>query len=201
MRSLRIAILAAVLSLLRLPCLGAPDDGPRGTGAQANYASVSGAGLGTVESSTSSSLAVSTGMVPLQVRKAMWGGPLAHKWVQIGTGENAVTIGYGAANFPLVDSGQVVVTDRQSVELVSRWHLFRGHITPAEKPGRGYPVGHPVYVTVAQAQKLIQRQRRHRMVFPYIPLFHDCHTYACELMSAAEGKSSLPCYLLFKGHF
>jgi len=146
-------------------------------------------------------LANSAGLIPLQVRMAEIGGPLAHKWVQIGTGENAVTIGYGAANFPLFDTGQVVVADKRGVELVSRWHLFPGHITPAELPGHGHAVGAPVYVTVAQAQKLIRQQRRHRFLFPYIPLFHDCHTYACELMATAEGKSSLPCYLFYKGHF
>jgi hypothetical protein len=146
-------------------------------------------------------LANSGGLIPLQIRMSHIGGPVAHKWVQIGTGENAVTIGYGAANFPLIDSGQVLVTDRHGVELVSRWHLFRGHLTPAELPDRGHTVGPPVYVSVAQAQRLIRQQRRHRVVFPYIPLFHDCHTYACEVIANAEGKSALPCYLLFKGHF
>ena len=146
-------------------------------------------------------LANPTGLVPVQVRMTHIGGPVAHKWVQIGAGENAVTIGYGAANFPLVDTGQIVVADKGGVELVSRWHLFPGHITPAELPDHGHAVGPPVYVTVAKAQHLIQQQRRHRFLFPYIPLFHDCHTYACELMATAAGKSSLPCYLFFKGHF
>lgn len=146
-------------------------------------------------------LANPAGLVRVQVRMAEIGGPLAHKWVQIGTGENAVTIGYGAANFPLVDTGQIVVADRGGVELVSRWHLFPGHITPAEPPDHGHPVSPPVYVSVAQAQKLIRQQRRHRFLFPYIPLFHDCHTYVCSLMAAVKGKSSLPCYLWFQGHF
>jgi len=146
-------------------------------------------------------LANSVGLVPVQIRMARMGGPIAHQWVQIGTGENAVTIGYGAADFPLIDSGQIVVTDRQGVELVSRWHFLPGHITPAEAPDRGYTVGPPVYVTVAEAQKIILKQRRHRFVVPYIPLFHDCHTYVCTLMASAQGKSKLPCYLFFKGHF
>jgi hypothetical protein len=50
-----------------------------------------------------------------------------------------------------------------------------------------------VYITVVQAQKIILQQRRHRFVFPYIPLFHDC---VCALMASAEGNSTLPCYLL-----
>ena len=128
-------------------------------------------------------------------------GPLGHKWVQVGAGENAITFGYGAANFPLIDFGQIVVTGKNGIDLVSGWHLFSFHITPSEYPDRGHTVGPPVYTSVERAYKLIQEQRRHRFVFPYIPLFHDCHTYACRLKSIAEGKSSLPCYLLFKGHF
>jgi hypothetical protein len=146
-------------------------------------------------------LANSTGLVPVQVRMSNVAGPLGHKWVQVGTGENAVTIGYGAANFPLADSGQVVITDRHGVETVSRWHLFPFHLPPAELPDRGHTVGEPVYVTVARAQELLLKERRHRMLFPYIPLFHDCHTYACKVMATAEGKSALPCFLWFKGHF
>ena len=148
-----------------------------------------------------SSLATSAGLVPVQVRMSNIAGPFGHKWVQVGTGENAVTIGFGAANIPIGDSGQVVITDRYGTDMVSRWHLFPFHLPPAELPDRGHTVGRPAYVTVAQARRLIQQQRRHRFLFPYIPLFHDCHTYACELMSTAEGKSSLPCYLWFKGHF
>lgn len=128
-------------------------------------------------------------------------GPFGHKWVQFGSGENAVTFGYGAANFPLIDFGQIVVTGRNGTDLVSSWHLFPFHITPAESPDRGHAAGPPVYVSVERAYKLIREQSRHRFVFPYIPLFHDCHTYACKLRATAEGKSSLPCYLWFKGHF
>lgn len=146
-------------------------------------------------------LANSSGLVPVQVRMSNVAGPLGHKWVQVGIGENAVTIGYGAANIPFADLGQVVITDRYGVDTVSRWHLFPFHLPSAELPDRGHTVGPPVFVTVAQAHKLITQQRRHRLVFPYIPLFHDCHTYACAVMASAEGKSALPCYLRFKGHF
>ena len=146
-------------------------------------------------------LANTDGLVPVQVRMYHIGGPVAHKWVQFGTGENAVTFGFGAANIPLIDSGQVVVTDKHGVELVSRWHILPGHFIGAVGPDRGHTIGPPVDITVARAHKLMLQQRRHRFVFPYIPLFHDCHTYACSLMAQAEGKSSLPCYLWFKGHF
>jgi hypothetical protein len=147
------------------------------------------------------SLANSSGLVPVQVRMSDVAGRFAHKWVQFGSGADAITFGYGAANFPLIDFGQIVVTGKNGADLVSAWHLFPFHITPAEYGDSGHTVGPPVYVTVDEAHKLITQQRRHRFVFPYIPLFHDCHTYACRLMSEAEGKSALPCYLWFKGHF
>ena len=146
-------------------------------------------------------LADSSGLVPVQVRMSHVAGRFAHKWVQFGSGSDAITFGYGAANFPLIDFGQIVVTGKNGADLVSAWHLFPFHITPAEYGDSGHTVGPPVYLTVAQAHKLIDEERRHRFVFPYIPLFHDCHTYACKLMATAEGKSALPCYLWFKGHF
>jgi len=147
------------------------------------------------------SMTNSAGLVPIQVRMSRIGGPFGHKWIQIGTGEDAVTIGYGAGDFPLIDSGQIVVTDRKRVDIVSRWHLVPGHITPAEKPDHGRALGEPIFVSVAEAQNLLRSQRRHRIVAPYILLFHDCHTYVCALMASAQGKSTLPCYLYFKGHF
>ena len=146
-------------------------------------------------------LADATGMVPLQVRMSDIGGRFAHKWVQFGTGEDAITFGYGAANFPLIDFGQIVVTEPYGSRLISNWHLFPFHITPAEASDNGHVVGQTVYITVPRAQELIQEESRHRFVSPYIPLFHDCHTYVCSLMAKVEGKSSLPCYLWFKGHF
>lgn len=144
---------------------------------------------------------VTLGMIALQVRKAMIGGPFAHKWVQFGTGDDAVTIGYGAADIPIIDAGQIVVTDNTSVDVVSKWHLFPWHVTPAERPGAGHLVGNPILVTQARATELITRQTRHRIVAPYIPLFNDCHTYVCAVTARAQGKSTLPCYLFFKGHF
>ena len=146
-------------------------------------------------------LATTPGMVVLQVRKAMIGGPFAHKWVQVGTADDAVTIGYGAANIPIIDAGQIVITDNKSVDVVSKWHLFPWHVTPAERPGAGRLVGGPILVTDAKAQKLVTEESRHRFVAPYIPLFNDCHTYVCAVTAKAQGKSTLPCYLFFKDHF
>ena len=83
------------------------------------------------------------------------------------------------ANFPFVDAGQVLVVDRSGFELVSRWHLLPGDFIPAERPGDGRPIGNPIFVTAAQAQNLVHRERSHRLVLLYLPLFYDCHTFVC----------------------
>ncbi len=44
-------------------------------------------------------------------------------------------------------------------------------------------------------------QRHRKFIFPYIPIFHDCRTFVCAVQSSARGKSTLPCYLLFKGYW
>jgi hypothetical protein len=131
----------------------------------------------------------------------MWGVLSPTNGFQVGTSDRAVIIGYGPANFPFVDAGRVLVVDRSCFELVSRWHLLPGHFTPAERPGAGRPIGNPIFVTAAQAQDLVQRERRHRLVPLYIPLFYDCHTFVCAVTAKLRGKSTLPCYLLFKGHW
>lgn len=153
------------------------------------------------DSESDESLANPVEQVTLQVRKAMWGGPFAHKWVQVGMSDDAVTVGYGPANFPFVDAGQVLVVDKKGAELVSKWHLFHWHFTPAERPGAGRPIGKPILVSAAQAQSLVARERRHRLVPLYIPPFYDCHTFVCALTASAQGKSTVPCYLFFKGHW
>jgi hypothetical protein len=140
------------------------------------------------DSEAAGSLAATQGLVVMQVRKTMAGGPFAHKWIQLGTADNAVTIGYGPADFPFVDAGQVLVVDAKSVDLVSRWHFSRWHFTPAERPGAGRPVGDAILVTDGQAQNLVTQQRRHRWVAPYIPLFNDCHTFVCAVAAKAQGK-------------
>jgi hypothetical protein len=40
-----------------------------------------------------------------------------------------------------------------------------------------------------------------KFIFPYIPIFHDCRTFVCAVQSSVRGKSTLPCYLLFKGYW
>lgn len=140
-------------------------------------------------------------MVPLQVRAA-GGGPLGHRWIQIGTPESAVTISYGPANLPFLDAGQIMIRSQNGeVERVSRWHLLPGSFMTGRLPGAGHAVSKTVYVTATQAQELIRREGRHRFVAPYIPFFHDCHTFVCAALASARGKPALPCYLLFKGHW
>ena len=44
-------------------------------------------------------------------------------------------------------------------------------------------------------------ESRRKLIFPYIPIFHDCHTFVCTVKATADGKSTIPCYLLFKGYW
>lgn len=141
------------------------------------------------------------GWVQLQVRSA-FGGPFAHRWLEVGDPSDTVTISYGPANLPFLDAGQIVVRDQAGhVEWVSRWHLLPGSFTHFRLPGAGHSIGSAVLITRVKAQRLITRERRHRFVAPYIPFFHDCHTFVCATLASARGQSTLPCYLLFKGHW
>ena len=69
----------------------------------------------------------------------------------------------------------------------------------AKPPGSGQVIGKPIPLTIAQADAVVQRERHHKFVGPYIPIFHDCRTYACAVQASAKGGSSVPCYVLFKG--
>ena len=142
-----------------------------------------------------------SGNVVLQVRAAS-GGFLAHRWIQLGMSSDAVTISYGPANLPFLDAGQIVVRDGSGhVERVSRWHLLPGSFTGSPLPGAGHAIGSAILISAAQARRLLRREQRHRFVAPYIPFFHDCHTFVCAALATAKGQSTLPCYLFFKGHW
>lgn len=147
------------------------------------------------------STGMGSGKVLLQVRTAS-GGFLAHRWIQLGTSSEAVTISYGPANLPFLDAGQIVIRDKSGrVERVSRWHLLPGSFTGSPLPDAGHAVGSAILISMAEARRLLHREQRHRFVAPYIPLFHDCHTFVCAAFASAKGRSTLPCYLLFKGHW
>jgi len=146
-------------------------------------------------------------IVTLQLR-ARHRGPFAHHWLEIGSSMGKVTLGFGPATVPFIDAGQISLQDQYgNVERISGMHplLFLG-LPPlsyryARPPGAGQALGKPIFVTVARADTLIQKIRRHKFVGPYVPIFHDCRTFTCSIQAAAEGHSSLPCYLLFKGYW
>jgi hypothetical protein len=146
-------------------------------------------------------------IVALQVR-ALHGGPLAHHWLQVESSGGTVTIGFGPATLPFVDAGQISLQDSYgNIERISGMHPLPVLGLPplnyryAKAPGAGHPLGKPTPLTVAQADALIQKARNHKFVVPYIPIFHDCRTFACSLQAAAKGHSSLPCYFLLKGYW
>jgi hypothetical protein len=146
-------------------------------------------------------------IVTLQLR-ALHGGPLSHHWLEVESSRGKVTIGFGPATVPFIDAGQISLQDGYgNIERISGMHPFPVlgmpplHYRYAKAPGAGHPLGQPISLTVAQADALVRKARNHKFVGPYVPIFHDCRTFACTVQAAAQGRSSLPCYFLFKGYW
>jgi hypothetical protein len=146
-------------------------------------------------------------VVTLQLR-TKHEGPLSHHWLEMESSKGVVTLGFGPATVPFIDAGQISLQDAYgNIERISGMHPLPVLGMPplgyryAKAPGSGHAIGKPVRLTVAQADALIQQERHKRFVAPYIPLFHDCRTYACSIEAHAQGRSALPCYLLFKGYW
>lgn len=149
----------------------------------------------------------SSRVVRLELR-TQHAGPFCHHWLQTESSIGPVTLGYGPATIPFIDAGQISLQDgHRNVERISGMHPIPMIGLPplnygyAKAPGSGHIIGKPIQITLAQTDALIKKERRHRFVGPYIPFFHDCRTYTCSVMAAAKGKSSLSCYLLFKGYW
>lgn len=145
--------------------------------------------------------------VILQLR-AKHGGPFSHHWLEVESSTGEVTIGFGPATLPFIDAGQISLQDSYgNIERLSGMHPLPMLGLPpvsyryAKAPGAGHPIGKPIQLTVAQADTLIQQERHHKFVGPYIPIFHDCRTFACSVQAHAQGRSAVPCYLLFKGYW
>jgi len=146
-------------------------------------------------------------VVTLQLR-ALHRGPFAHHWLEFDSSMGKVTLGYGPATLPFIDAGQISLQDSHgNIERISGMHPlpFLGlpplNYRYAKPPGSGHSIGQPISMTVAQADALAERVGRTKYVGPYIPIFHDCRTYVCAIQAKVKGKSSLPCYLLFKGYW
>jgi hypothetical protein len=146
--------------------------------------------------------------IVLLQRRALHGGPFAHHWLEIENSTGRVALGFGPATVPFIDAGQVSLQDRYgNVERISGMHPLLVLGPPplkyryAKAPGTGHAIGKPIQLTAAQADALVQRLRHSKFVSPYVPIFHDCRTFVCAVEAAAQGRSSLPCYLLFKGYW
>jgi len=145
--------------------------------------------------------------VTLELR-AQHRGPFAHHWLEVESSKGKVTFGFGPATLPFIDAGQISLQDRfGNIERISGMYPLPILGPPplnyryAKVPGTGHPIGKPIPLTVAQADTLVERVRHHKFIGPYVPIFHDCRTFACSVQAAAQGRSSLPCYLLFKGYW
>jgi hypothetical protein len=141
-----------------------------------------------------------TQLVPMNAR-ALHGGVLAHQWVELQTSRGTVTVGYGPASIPFIDAGQISVWDQDGHIERSGLHLFPTRFNYAKPPGAGKIVGQPILLTVAGSDAVLRKETHRKLIFPYIPLFHDCHTFVCTVKATASGKSTVPCYLLFKGYW
>jgi len=146
-------------------------------------------------------------VVTLRLR-AMHGGPMSHHWLELESSHGQVTLGFGPATLPFIDAGQISLQDSYgNIERFSGMHPLPVLGLPplsyryAKAPGAGHSIGKPVSLTIIQADNLIQKERHRKFIGPYIPIFHDCRTFACSVQAHAQGKSSLPCYLLFNGYW
>jgi hypothetical protein len=146
-------------------------------------------------------------LVTLELR-TQHSGPFCHHWLQTQSSHGEVTMGYGPATIPFIDAGQISLQDKYgNIERISGMHPIPMMGLPplsyryAKAPDSGHRIGKPIQLTLAQSDALIQKERAQKFVGPYVPIFHDCRTYTCKVQAAALGRSSLPCYLLFKGYW
>jgi hypothetical protein len=136
------------------------------------------------------------------------GGPFAHHWLELETSAGRITIGFGPATLPFIDAGQVSLQDQYgNVERISGMHPLPWLAMPpinyhyARAPGVGHPIGKPVPLNLGQSDALVRKLQHLKFVSPYVPIFHDCRTFACTVQASAQHRSTLPCYLLFKGYW
>jgi hypothetical protein len=134
--------------------------------------------------------------------RTLHGGLLAHHWIKVQSSRGPVTVGFGPATLPFIDAGQISIWYADGkVERRGATRLMSSGFNYAKPPGEGYPIGEPVRLTIAYADALVEKERHRRFIFPYIPIFHDCRTFVCAVQSSVRGKSTMPCYLLFKGYW
>ncbi len=140
--------------------------------------------------------------------RALHRGPFAHHWLEFETSNGKIALGFGPATVPFIDAGQISLQDTYgNIERISGMHpLLVLGLPPlnyryAKSPGSGHTIGKPIPMTIDQADALVQKIHHRKFVGPYIPFFHDCRTFVCSVQAAEQGRSSLPCYVLFKGYW
>lgn len=153
-----------------------------------------------VETGPPSPAATTAHPVVMEIRESH-GGVLAHHWIELETSRGMVSIGYGPASMPFLDAGQISIWDEHGNEQSSGLHILPTHFNYAKPPGVGRIVGTPIELTQAQADAVLKKESHRKAIFPYIPIFHDCRTFVCTVKATADGKSTLPCYFLFKGYW
>jgi hypothetical protein len=179
---------------------------PCGLGLATCFSSASGV---TSRAEFESRLAVEDSYRPVTVElRADFRGPLAHHWLELDSPDGTLTVGFGPATLPFIDSGQVSLQDRYgNIKRISGMHPLPWLALPpvnyhyARSPGEGRITGKPIQLTMAQSEALTRKLQHIKFVGPYIPIFHDCRTFTCTLVASAQGRSTLPCYLLFKGYW
>jgi hypothetical protein len=144
----------------------------------------------------------------LLVVRSDHGGPVAHHWLELDSPAGDMTFGFGPATLPFIDSGEVSLRDRYgNTKWVSGMHPLPWLALPpvkyhyAPSPGEGRIIGKPIPLTMAQAEALTRKWQHVKFVGPYIPFFHDCRSFTCAAQASAQGHSTVPCYLLFKGYW
>lgn len=143
--------------------------------------------------------------------RAQWSGLagfVSHHWLEMETSKGKVTIGFGPATVPFIDTGQIGIRDEYgSVQRISGIHPVTFLTLPprkrnyAQKIGAGKEVGKPFLVSRKKADEVIKSESAKKGAFLYIPLFNDCRTYVCRLKAKLQGKSGIWCHLLFKGYW
>src|SRR5215467_9112137 len=128
-------------------------------------------------------------VVSLELR-ADHGGPFSHHWLEVESSAGKVTIGYGPATLPFIDAGQISLHDSfGNIEHISGMSPVPVLGLPplsyldARAPGEGHSIGQPIPMTISQADTLVRKVRRSKFIGPYVPIFHDCRTYACTVQA------------------
>jgi hypothetical protein len=135
-------------------------------------------------------------------------GPIAHHWLEMETSIGVVTLGFGPATVPFIDSGQISLQDSYgNIVRISGAHPIPPLTLPpvnyryARRPGEGKVDGKPIEITLHQANEIVRKNRDRKFIFPYVPIFNDCRTFACKTQERAKGRSGVLCHLLLKGYW